>query len=266
MQLVLSNQQWLGGILAAAVALVVYAAGVRSSRASQRYEKLTDAGVRLSEAAVRLASRVSAAETAERPAQDPGGTDPLRPLHEEVRAAAAAVSFATRSRQVRLLSAVIVRTSWQMRHQASHPDEPRERWPWWRFEAERPHPDARRCPGCPVGVRPPVAIMAARARGATTVRLMNQLLDELQFAVATEVARSPYSLGQGARRLLAWILDRTPGHRRAHRPRTVSRRESLLAWWEQLPDLLRHRGVPRRDELDEWLRHYGFLGFGDPKP
>lgn len=278
MQLVLSTQQWLGGILTAVVALFVYAAGVRSSRASQRYEQLNNASVRLSEAAVRLASAVSATEHAEPNTPDEADATPpavkekqddtvarLRTLHEQVRAAATAVSLSTRSRQVRLLNAVIVRTSWQMRHHASHPDEPPERLPWWRFEVEHPHPAARRCPACPIGVRPPVAIMSEATRHARTVRRMNKLIDEFQFAVATEVTRSPYSLGQGGRRLLAWALDWSPRDR-PERPARTPPPRALRAWWEQLPDLLRQRGVPRREELDQWLHHYGFVAIDDPKP
>lgn len=270
MQLVLSSQQWFGAILAALVAIVVYAAGVRSSRASQRYEQLNEASVQLSEAAIRVASAVSAAEPMTGPValfragrNRARTASELRALHEQVRVAASAVALSTRSRQVRLLSAVVLRTSWQMRHHATHPDEPREHLPWWWFEVEHPHPGARRCPACPLGVRPPVTIMSEQTRRAATVRLMTVLVDEFQFAVATEVARPPFSFG--GRRLLAWVLDRSP-RRRSRRPARSTRARAVRAWLRQVPDILRQRGVPRRDELDEWLRHYGFPAIDDPKP
>ncbi|MBO3086812.1 hypothetical protein [Cellulomonas dongxiuzhuiae] len=262
----LTDQQWLSAVIAASVALTVYVLGVRSTARGKRFEELSRAALRLNDAAIALASEVSRLEG------DPAASEDTRGLHREVRAAAAAVQLATQRRDILLRSSIVVRTAWQMRRAVQHPDDDVSRWPWWRFDPDTAHAGGARCASCPSGVRPPAGLLSARIRTDPTVRRMNRLLDDLNRSVATEVARAPFTPGDTARYVVARLLQ--PGGRRRPGARgggdapsaPAGRGVAWRRWWRELPDRIRHRGAPDRDQLDEWLRHYGCLSVEDAKP
>ncbi|MBD7918117.1 hypothetical protein H9657_07475 [Cellulomonas sp. Sa3CUA2] len=262
----LTDQQWLSAVIAASVALTVYVLGVRSTARGRRFEELSRATVRLNDAAIALASEVSRLEG------DRAAPADTRDLHREVRAAAAAVQLATQRRDILLRSSIVVRTAWQMRRAVQHPDDDVSRWPWWRFAPDPTHADGARCASCPSGVRPPAALLSARIRTDPTVRRMNRLLDDLNRSVAGEVARAPFTPGDTSRHVVARLLQPSgrwrPGARAggAGAAPPAVRGVAWRRWWRELPDRIRHRGAPDRDQLDEWLRHYGCLSVEDPKP